>query len=266
MGRIHGTLAPVEKEKKIKNTSIHFLQNLQPRKTKTYLQQPDSKHHPKVHPRASLQGTHPRLSTSPCALEPRSTLYLGRRERPRHVLDRAESAAVQRVLDRSNRQLVLGAEEVLPARGQFAVACCTGDEVLEVQRGEDSDEHALQDLQSLDEARASKKGKGRGGPGAGGGGGGYSLLVREKEEGVACGEERQEDREEGESWREGEGELDAGDVLVAVGIGQYRAFPLFFSLSLCVVSRLDSLHGNAHQGEDGLQKNEVSNSLDGCTF
>lgn len=174
-------------------------------------------------------------------IEPRSTLHLGGRERPRHVPHGAKPAALERVLDRLDGEGVLGAEEVLPPRGQLASPRLARDEFLGVEGGEDGGHDALEDLEHLEEAGTPEEKVERGGPRRLGGGRPCQMGDEVR---VGCRKEGQEDGDEGEGRGEREREVDAVDVFVAAR-GQYSAKVVWVTLGLC-------LHGNAHQGQDHL--------------
>jgi hypothetical protein len=100
---------------------------------KSYLQKPDGKRNAKFQTRISLKGHLPRPNTSyiPSIRLGAFSRPVLARERPRPVPHRVEAAAVESILDASDRVSVVGAEETLPGRRQKTVSSRGGQDVGE---------------------------------------------------------------------------------------------------------------------------------------
>lgn len=175
------------------------------KKEQAYLQEPDGDDNSKLHAGAPLQRARPWPLTRQSPIEPRHARHRGRREWPGHVIDAPEPAALKGVLDCPDGLDILGAEEPLPQGGQLAAAGVARHDVGGVQGGKDRGEDALEGLEDS-WVRGVEQGLGlvRG----------VAGEVGERE-GVCCGDDGEQDRQEGQDWGQWEGKGDAADVFVS---------------------------------------------------
>lgn len=172
--------------------------------TATHLQQSNRNDNSKVSSGATPQRRPPRPSTSLTPSKHFRTytillIRLGPRKRP--VLDGVQTAAIQRILNKSNRLPILGTKHAQPLVIQQALDRRRRKHILKQQRREDSRQEPLESLQ--DRGAEAVEGVGRVVRG---------VQERRVDVRVEEGDDGEQDGEDGDGGIDGEGEVGAVEV------------------------------------------------------